>query len=256
MKHIVCFSGGKDSTAMLLRMIELNYKIDRIIFADTGFEFPELYDYINKIEKEINKNIEIVKPKTKFEDWFYGEVTSGKMKGKIRGFPLKYFPCYWSRESKVKPLTNSYSKNDFVYIGIAYDEKQRCSKKDKNLIYPLVKWKWTEQDCIDYLNKRNVFNPLYVNFDRLGCYFCPKQNEKSIYVLWKNYPELWAKLKFWESEQYKINKKNILDKKTEEYEKLFSSGYIPKKLPKYECWNGCESVKKAFLIKQKKLGDC
>ena len=30
MKHIVSFSGGKDSTAMLLRMLEENMPIDKI----------------------------------------------------------------------------------------------------------------------------------------------------------------------------------------------------------------------------------
>ena len=85
-------------------------------------------------------------------------------------------------------------------------------KETKLIKYPLVEWRWTEQKCIDYLNEKNLFNPLYVNFDRLGCYFCPKQNEKSIYVLWKNYPELWEKTKFWESEQKKLNGKTIFDK--------------------------------------------
>jgi len=42
MKHIVAFSGGKDSTAMLLRMIELKKPIDVILFADTGLEYPEM----------------------------------------------------------------------------------------------------------------------------------------------------------------------------------------------------------------------
>ena len=36
MKHIVNFSGGKDSTAMLLKMIEKDMPIDEIIFCDTG----------------------------------------------------------------------------------------------------------------------------------------------------------------------------------------------------------------------------
>jgi len=40
-KHIVSFSGGKDSTAMLLKMIENNMLIDDIIFLDTTVEFPE-----------------------------------------------------------------------------------------------------------------------------------------------------------------------------------------------------------------------
>ena len=40
---LICFSGGKDSCAMFLRMIELddpiNYPITRICFADTNLNF-------------------------------------------------------------------------------------------------------------------------------------------------------------------------------------------------------------------------
>ena len=32
----VSLSGGKDSTFMLLRMVELNMPIDAVLFADTG----------------------------------------------------------------------------------------------------------------------------------------------------------------------------------------------------------------------------
>ena len=43
---VVCFSGGNDSTAMLLRMLEIDdherYPIKRIVLADTELEFPEL----------------------------------------------------------------------------------------------------------------------------------------------------------------------------------------------------------------------
>ncbi len=46
MKHIVSFSGGKDSTAMLLMVIEYGMQIDDIIFCDTGKEFPEMYEHI------------------------------------------------------------------------------------------------------------------------------------------------------------------------------------------------------------------
>ena len=31
-KHIVSFSGGKDSSAMLIRMVEEGYRIDDIVF--------------------------------------------------------------------------------------------------------------------------------------------------------------------------------------------------------------------------------
>lgn len=53
MEHIVQFSGGKDSTAMLLIMLEKNMPIDEIIFCDTGKEFPQMYEHIEKVQKYI-----------------------------------------------------------------------------------------------------------------------------------------------------------------------------------------------------------
>ena len=50
-EHIVSFSGGKDSTAMLLIMLEKGMPIDRVINVDTTKEFPETYDHIDKVEK-------------------------------------------------------------------------------------------------------------------------------------------------------------------------------------------------------------
>jgi len=38
--HVVSFSGGKDSTAMLLMLIEKQYPIDRVVCIDTTKEFP------------------------------------------------------------------------------------------------------------------------------------------------------------------------------------------------------------------------
>ena len=40
--HAVSLSGGKDSSYLLLRMIELGMPIDAVISADTGMEFPEM----------------------------------------------------------------------------------------------------------------------------------------------------------------------------------------------------------------------
>ena len=71
MKHIVSFSGGKDSTLMLILMLEKGMPIDDIIFADTGMEFQELYDYIDRIEKLIGLKITRLKPKKTWDDLFF-----------------------------------------------------------------------------------------------------------------------------------------------------------------------------------------
>ncbi len=48
--HAVSLSGGKDSTAMTLLMIERGMPIDMVLYADTGMEFPEMYDHIAKLD--------------------------------------------------------------------------------------------------------------------------------------------------------------------------------------------------------------
>ena len=46
MNHIASFSGGKDSTAMVLRLIAEGLPLDEIVFFDTGWEFPQMYEHI------------------------------------------------------------------------------------------------------------------------------------------------------------------------------------------------------------------
>ena len=64
--HVVSFSGGKDSTAMLLRMLEEGMHVDVILFCDTGLEFPEMYDHIDKVEKKIGRKIVRLHPEKDF----------------------------------------------------------------------------------------------------------------------------------------------------------------------------------------------
>lgn len=198
-QHIVSFSGGKDSTALLIQMLERKMQVDRIVFADTLYEFPDLYEYINTVNDYIKKygdyEIEILKPTRRIEDEVFEKITRGPRKGEIRGFPLVAFGCYWSRDVKQKPL-NEVCKGNIRYIGIALDEKERRIKdwEEQGFRYPLIDWGWTEADCLQYLKDINLQNPLYDKFDRLGCYWCPKQSIKSLKVLYREYPVLWKKV--------------------------------------------------------------
>ena len=44
MQYIASFSGGKDSTAMVLMLLEKQEPLDRVVFIDTGLELPEMYE--------------------------------------------------------------------------------------------------------------------------------------------------------------------------------------------------------------------
>jgi len=69
MKYIASVSFGKDSLAMLLMLIEKQYKLDEVIFYDTGMEFQAIYDTRNKVKQLLEeKNIKYteLKPKEPF----------------------------------------------------------------------------------------------------------------------------------------------------------------------------------------------
>lgn len=218
-KHIVNFSGGKDSTVMLIRMLEENMKVDEIIFCKImatntiGAELPEMYEYINKINNYIklkfNKEITMILPEKTYEEYFYKKRLRGKRVGTIYGFPGITF-SWCNSNLKVKTI-NDYLKtkgNYISYIGIAADEPNRLKRLKENEYSMLAKWNMTENDCIEFLKERNLENPLYRKRKRTGCWFCPKQNVKSLKVLKEEYPNLWNKLLEWQNDSpfpFRIN---------------------------------------------------
>lgn len=55
-------SGGRDSTAMVIRWLELGNDLDYILFCDTGLEFKEMYNYIDKEVSEYLSQKQIINP--------------------------------------------------------------------------------------------------------------------------------------------------------------------------------------------------
>ena len=49
MNYIASFSGGKDSTAMVLRLMEERRPLDHVIFFDTQLEFGAVYSVVDKV---------------------------------------------------------------------------------------------------------------------------------------------------------------------------------------------------------------
>ena len=183
MKHIVQFSGGKDSTCMLLMMLERGMPIDDIIFCDTTMEFPGMYDHINKVEKFIGRPITRLKPPHDFIYYFaQHQKTRGKNKGEC-GYGWPSMSRRWCTRIFKIDLNAKYLRNigDYkLYIGIAHDEPKRHEKRTDNVIHPLYDWGITEYMALQYCYDHG--------FDWGGLYKQFKRN------LRKNYPELWDKL--------------------------------------------------------------
>jgi 3'-phosphoadenosine 5'-phosphosulfate sulfotransferase (PAPS reductase)/FAD synthetase len=209
-KHIVSFSGGKDSTAMLLKMIENNMKIDEVIFCDTGKEFEDMYKHIEKVQSMIDIPITVLKSEKSFEYWMFEHVKiKGKNKGQ-KGYSWPDFRNRWCTQVLKKQIIRRYLKKykDYKiieYHGIAIDESHRSEKnKEKNCRYPLIEWNMTEKDCLEYCYSKGLdWNGLYKNVGRVSCWCCPLKNLKELEVIYNNYPEYWEKLKNWDNNTYR-----------------------------------------------------
>ena len=113
MRHI-CPISGKDSfaTAMLLRREDLPLEY---VWHDTGWELPEVYEWIDKAEKHLGQPIircgddltEIV-------------AEQGLLPSPMRRFCTKY--------AKIKPMNEFVGKHPFtLYLGLRADEPDRIA---------------------------------------------------------------------------------------------------------------------------------
>lgn len=206
-KHIVSFSGGKDSSAMLIRMVEEGMPIDDIVFINVmatptlGAELPEMYEYIERMERYIGRKITVVPSVMSFHEGFHQVYQTGSRAGTIYGFPLT-IGAWCNDRLKMRAIRRHYKTygEHIRYLGLAADESARIARLDPFCRAPLADWGMTEQDCIDYLEARGMMNPLYRKFRRLGCWFCVKQGLDSLRVLRRDYPKYWSMLLEWDKE--------------------------------------------------------
>ncbi len=214
--YIVSFSGGKDSTAMLLRLVEEHRPIDEIIFIDTGIEFPELYAHIDLVEERIKRKITRISSNQSFEFLLLErEIKRSKDSkvlakyGDVKGHGWTTTQVRWCTNAlKIMPKARYLSslRKDFTiyeYLGIAADETKRLERKvnkNPNHIHPLVEWNMSEQDCLAYCYQHGFdWGGLYEKKKRVSCWACPLQNLNDLRYLYHERPELWEKLREWDS---------------------------------------------------------
>lgn len=219
--NVISLSGGKDSTAMLLRLLEEGTQIDVILFCDTGLEFPEMYRHLEKLEQNIGRPITRVKAEQSYEYLMFE--TPVKRKANI-AFAQKYGKNQtgygWAgpkmrwcttklkdtpRERFLRELRKQYDVRE--YVGLAADEQYRLERvrnKNPGHVHPLVDWGMTEDDCLQYCYDRGYdWEGLYEHFKRVSCWCCPLQSLTELRQLYRWHPELWQKLKAWDKRTWR-----------------------------------------------------
>ena len=223
MKHIVSFSGGKDSTAMLLLMIEKNMHIDKIVFVDTTKEFPAMYRHIEQVQEYIQP-LKIDTIKIDFDYWFSKHIkTKGKMKGQ-KGYGFPDFQNRWCTALKRHAVKKIISKYDIQYHGIAADERKRIVFPNYNIKYPLIQWNITQKQTLQYCYSMGFnWDGLYEDFQRVSCWCCPMSRIGELEMLYHRYPHLWKKLRDMDKKSYRQFRP---DYSVSELEKKFSNYLI------------------------------
>lgn len=216
-KYFLSFSGGKDSTFLLLELLRRKCPLDEVVFFDTGWEFPEMYEHIEKIKKICAQNgvgfVTLHPPK----DFDYLMLEHKTSKGNV-GYSWCGGNSRWGTTYKTRTL-DEYSqrnKGSIVYIGIAADETSRLEKERAEFKrFPLAEWGITEAECLQGCYDAGFdWGGMYEHLDRLSCMYCRNKNLKELRNIRKHYPDVWEKLKEYQSRTnlpYKTDGTTVFD---------------------------------------------
>lgn len=197
-RHIADVSFGKDSTAMLLRLLEENMPVDEVRFFNTGMEFGSIYDVRDSILPILSDHrIQYVECGPKFPMWWdmLCRPVHERKGGTHIGYGWCGGPCRWGTANKRGALNRG---DGIHYVGIAADEPDRV-RDDPTKRYPLVEWGMTESDCLAYCY-RHGFNwiedgvRLYDVLDRVSCWCCRNKNFSELRAMREHLPRYYRML--------------------------------------------------------------
>lgn len=233
-RHIIPLSGGKDSTALAVYMLERYGDLPlEFVFTDTGAELPETYSYLRRFEAifgvEINRLTALDLPELQVRskggrrspfDVLLNEVYSG--------FLPNPQARWCTRMLKIKPFEHFVGGDDaYSYIGIRADENREgfrgtaaqpsveeemqaetgrakpvvLSNRNNILpVYPLKDIGFGLDDVRDLLLGSGLGLPPYYDWrSRSGCYFCFYQQVGEWQGLKERHPDLFEAAKIYEA---------------------------------------------------------
>lgn len=189
--HIVSFSGGKDSTAMLHILLEQNIPIDKILYFETEWDYPQMEAHLNLVTKNTGIPIVRVRYYRYFNEmlalWGWPKSSGGWCTARKHRTCLKYI-----RNIKGEKVE---------YVGFSADEVKRTQTKwmqeRKWLVeFPLIKAGFGEAESLAYCKLLGYhWDGLYEVFNRVSCFCCPKGGKRKRILTKNHFPELY---KQWE----------------------------------------------------------
>ena len=186
-RHVLSFGGGVNSVALMVLLLSEGLPFDEAVFADTGGEVPETYEYLDVARGYLEAHGIPLTVVRKRGDSLYGTAWCRRV------FPSAIWR--WStRDFKVNPIHRHYREvggHVNQYLAIAWDEVGRM--KDSRVpyvthLYPLVDRRITRAGCVKIIEEAGLPVP-----ERSSCYFCPFNSAERWRWLHDNHPDLYAK---------------------------------------------------------------
>ncbi len=192
-RHVLGLSGGKDSAALAIYLKNKGIAPDiEYFFCDTGAELPEVYEFLEKLESYLGKEIERLNSGRDFEHHL-----------KRFGYFLPSVRQRWcTRVLKLEPFEKWIGEDPVVsYIGIRADENRDGYISTKPTIEPRFPFRddgIVREDVFRILEETVGIPEYYKWRKRSGCYFCFFQTKKEWRGLAENHPALFERAKAFE----------------------------------------------------------
>lgn len=188
------WSGGMESSAVLALEIERIRETNAIVrFADTGKQFPELYESKAQIESILGIKIVTVERRIDFDTYLFE-----------RGGMLRKHMNDCSRKMKRTNLSRhmrSFERPYEVNLGFNAAEQDRADaftdRNERDWLhwrYPLINSGVSRLQTWSICEKAgfSILISMYKKMGRMDCYFCPNQKESQALKVVEHYPELAA----------------------------------------------------------------
>jgi 3'-phosphoadenosine 5'-phosphosulfate sulfotransferase (PAPS reductase)/FAD synthetase len=178
-------SWGKDSIVMLY-MVRKYCKKVKVIFANTGIEYPETYKYRDMMLKDNLIDIDYVETKpikdfwTCVKEYGYPHYRMTNENDKKKRQPKC---CIFLKERPLRNIQKDFGV-DLNFIGLMGTESMNRRrlfmrlggyyfKKSEGINVCLPLMIWTDDDVLRYIKENDIkINPLYSQMNRTGCMFC------------------------------------------------------------------------------------
>ncbi len=224
-EKILSFGGGVNTAALLALAYQGKLQFDVVIFADTGCELPETYEWIERYAKPVCKELGIEFVVVRGNERVHGKEVSNLYDycREYRFFPnVRWRFC--TEKFKIKPIKAWILENcgdPELVLGIDASEKHRAREcTDIPCRYPLVEMGIDRKGC-----KRIIRQVGWEVPPKSGCFICPFSTVSRFKWLYERHPELFMKAELLEKSHPKYPSYTIKDGyKLEDIRKKLVSG--------------------------------